>query len=89
VCHLCLRSDETTQHLLVDCEVTQYIWKEVCSQLKLRVFWILQPLVENLKSWFVVYPRHRMVPFFILWGIWRYRNKIMFENVVRMMMESV
>jgi hypothetical protein len=83
VCSLCLRSDETTQHLMVNCEVTQFIWKEVCTQLNLCDIWKLQPLNENLKSWFLVYPRHRMVPFFVVWGLWQYKDNILFENSIK------
>jgi len=40
VCHLCLRNDNTTQHIQVDCEISKYIWKEVCSLLKLHDIWV-------------------------------------------------
>ena len=68
---------------MVECEVSHFIWKEVCTQLKIRDFWISHPLTENLKSWFVVSPRHKKVPFYVLWGFWKYRNKILFENAAK------
>jgi len=64
VCHLCLRNDENTQHFLVNCEISIYIWKEVCSLLKLHDIWVSPPIVDNLKSGFLVYPRHIMVLLF-------------------------
>jgi len=31
VCPLCLQAEETIQHLVVDCDISREIWKEVCS----------------------------------------------------------
>ena len=37
-------------------------------------------LEENLLHWFTQYPRMRYIPFLVIWGIWKYKNKILFEN---------
>jgi hypothetical protein len=34
VCSLCLKDDETIDHIFIRCEYTQYIWKETLSSLK-------------------------------------------------------
>jgi hypothetical protein len=46
-CSLCLQDEETTQHLMVSCEITQQIWKEVCGLLKLNGNWNLLSLKDN------------------------------------------
>jgi hypothetical protein len=33
VCSICLQDDETTEHLLIHCEVTKNIWKEILKAL--------------------------------------------------------
>jgi len=80
---LCLQDEENTQHLMVSCEITQQIWKEVCGLLKLTGNWNLVSLEDNLLNWFLVFLKHRSVPLLVSWGIWRYRNKILFENFSR------
>jgi ribonuclease HI len=45
--------------------------------------WDRSSLQENLLVWFVSFPHLRHFPFLILWGIWKYRNKILFEDRIR------
>jgi hypothetical protein len=80
VCNLCLKDDETTNHLFIHCEYTQYIWKEILSSLKFLDAWNISTLEENLLQWFTIYPKMRYIPFLVCWRIWKYRNKILFEN---------
>jgi hypothetical protein len=80
VCSLCLRDEETTTHLFVDCNTTQNIWKDVMNYLKMSGAWSCSSIDENLKLWFIQYPKMRHIPFLVIWGIWKYRNKILFEN---------
>jgi len=37
-------------------------------------------LERNLLQWFTKYPRLRFILFLVSWRIWKYRNKILFEN---------
>jgi len=37
-------------------------------------------LERNLFHWFTKYPRMRYILFLVSWRIWKYRNKILFEN---------
>jgi hypothetical protein len=42
------------------------------------------PTLEgNIHIWFISSHRHKVVPFLVLWGIWHYRNKIVFEDWAR------
>jgi ribonuclease HI len=70
-------------HLFVDCAISQGIWREVLNQLQFRGNWNRPSLQENLLYWFFSFPNHKTIPFHILWGIWNYRNKILFEDLPR------
>jgi hypothetical protein len=80
VCNLCLRDEETTNHLFMDCNTTQNIWKDILNFLKMLGAWSCSSIDENLKLWFIQYPKMRHIPFLVIWGIWKYKNKILFEN---------
>ena len=79
-CSLCLQDDETTDHLLISCVVTQKFWKETLKSLNIADTWMLSTLEKNLLHSFIKYPRLRCIPFLVSWRIWRYRNKVLFEN---------
>jgi hypothetical protein len=79
-CILCLRDEETTSHLFVHCEVSQSIWKDILIYLKILEAWSCSSLEDNILQWFTTYPKLQHFPFLVLWGIWKYRNKILFEN---------
>jgi hypothetical protein len=83
-CNLCLRNEETTTHLFVDCTKTQNIWSEVLKFLKIDSDWKCSSIEENLKHWFIQFPKLRHIPFLVFCGIWKFRNKILFENWNRM-----
>jgi ribonuclease HI len=59
---------------------TQNIWFEVMKSLKITGDWNCSSIEENLKFWFLQFPKMRHIPFLVIWGIWKFRNKILFEN---------
>lgn len=63
VCILCLQDDESIQHIFVECEITQEIWRGVCIQLKLECSRLLISLEENLKLWFLSKPKEKICSF--------------------------
>ena len=46
--------------------------------------WKCSSIEENLKHWFIQFPKLRHIPFLVFCGIWKFRNKILFENWNRM-----
>jgi hypothetical protein len=83
VCNLCLKNEETTTHLFVECQKTQNIWSKVIKTLRIDSDWKCTTIEENLRHWFFKLPKLRHIPFLVFWGIWKFRNKIMFENLNR------
>lgn len=80
VCYLCLKDEESTQHLLLNCEVALFVLMEVCIHLKIQAPSICMNVSDFLKQWFISIPKPKKVPFFVLWEIWKYRNRIIFDN---------
>lgn len=80
VCLLCLNSEETVQHLFVECPIAQELWFLICRSLKLNQNWQLRSLEDNLKQWLLGNPNSASVPFFVTWGLQLFRNSILFEG---------
>jgi ribonuclease HI len=79
-CSLCLAAEDSTEHIFNSCKVSKFLWKEILALLKIQDEWGDQTLEGNLLNWFFRHPKKRHVPFMVIWGIWKYRNKILFEN---------
>jgi hypothetical protein len=86
-CCMCRRDGETTNHLLIHCEVASGLWSFVFR--KFGILWVLPGCVRDLffgwynglgklhsKIW-------NMVPLCLLWTLWRERNSRIFENSER------
>lgn len=80
VCSLCLQDYKTTQHLLIHFEVKKNIWKWIFKAINFPEEWGRRTIEKNLLQWFLKYPYLKCIPFLVSWGIWKYRNKVLFEN---------
>jgi hypothetical protein len=49
VCYLCLKDEESTQHLLLNCKVSLYVLMEVCIHLKIQAPSICMNVSDFLK----------------------------------------
>ena len=79
-CTLCLKDEESVTHLFINCQCTQLIWVNALTTLRIDNDWKSPTIEENLKCWFFKFPNSRHIPFLIMWDIWKYRNKLLFEN---------
>jgi hypothetical protein len=66
VCSLCLRDEETTSHVFVHCETSQYIWKGILFYLKIPNVWSCFTLESDMFQWFTQYPKMKHIPS-LLW----------------------
>ena len=83
-CIICGKERESIDHLLLHCKVTSYLWFyfiNLCG-----VFWYFPGTLASLVAW-VWGPFHdcgllpwRLIPFTILWEVWKERNERIFRN---------
>jgi hypothetical protein len=66
VCILCLKDEETASHLFVHCEISQIIWQDILSYLKISKAWDFPTLDGNTFQWFTSYPKLRHIPFLVI-----------------------
>jgi ribonuclease HI len=83
VCTLCLKAEESVTHLFVDCQITQMIWGQILTSLRIDFEWNKDTIEENLKFWFLKLPNHKHIPLLLMWEIWKFRNRILFDNLTK------
>ncbi|XP_057489420.1 uncharacterized protein LOC130775285 [Actinidia eriantha] len=85
-CYMCKRNVETTDHLLIHCDVARELWR--CVYAIFGVQWVMPGTIKNL---FVCWSQGRrrgsqrlawrVVPLCLCWSIWRERNLRAFEDI--------
>ncbi|VVA90818.1 unnamed protein product [Arabis nemorensis] len=82
-CILCGQTDETTNHLMFQCRVSREIWEITPLATPSGDTFLSNSLFQNL-GFFLKDAGQRNYPYhlfpFILWSIWKMRNKLLFEN---------
>lgn len=79
---LCLRHEESIDHLLLHCETTRVLWKLIFVLFK--VSWVA--VRDTLLNWYdsFVNKKHKEVwqanPLCLLWIMWKAMNIIAFDN---------
>lgn len=78
VCPFCAREDETVKHIFFDCVFAQNCWEEVGMNVSLQADqtsseWLLDMLCTQKME-----VLSKLVS--VLWGIWFFRNKVVWEN---------
>ncbi|KAG6730561.1 hypothetical protein I3842_01G086800 [Carya illinoinensis] len=80
-CFMCKRNGESTDHLLLHCNVAKALWDDIF------VAWVMpKRLVDLLSCWNGVRGNRqvaevwKMVPLCLTWFIWNERNGYCFEN---------
>ena len=80
ICALCKLADEDIFHLFIQCPVTCLIWQFICTELQILMTWC-QPFLHSCYSqWNQDHQQHSHLPLFICWGVWLFRNNIIFED---------
>uniref|UniRef100_A0A2N9ISC3 MHD domain-containing protein n=1 Tax=Fagus sylvatica TaxID=28930 RepID=A0A2N9ISC3_FAGSY len=84
-CFMCKNAKQTVDHLLLHCWVARQLWNFVF--LFVGIDWVLLLHVSNLLfgwwNWFGKRPSGvwNLIPSWLMWTIWRERNKRTFENM--------
>jgi hypothetical protein len=81
-CPLCKEAEETSYHLLMTCEYTKLVWKEIGTIMGYNVVWVGATIEEGLKVWMgnKVYDNLKSLPLIVGWGVWLARNVALFEE---------
>ncbi|CAK8535034.1 unnamed protein product [Lathyrus sativus] len=87
ICNLCKAEEETMNHLFSHCPRTRHIWKEILEwfniqhepqQWEAELIWITD--LTKGKGWKAGILK--MLTVESVYSIWKYRNSIIFENIV-------
>jgi len=91
-CPLCLHTEETIDHLLINCDFSKEIWRLALGMQR----WVIIPqdtsnLLQHWDSTFPfqskknsqTYALWRVLPKFIMWEIWLERNNRLFRDLKR------
>lgn len=78
-CSLCRFDSEDLFHLFLQCPFVVAIWIEVSTRLGVNVCRDCSSIHACICSWALKAKSYRVVPLYVLWGIWYSRNKQIFE----------
>jgi hypothetical protein len=79
-CPLCKSDIETVIHLFNFCPFAISVWNLISKELNLKRIWSGDTLADCLKIWYLdkMVPSH--IATYIIWYIWKERNKTLFED---------
>ncbi|KAG6733581.1 hypothetical protein I3842_01G232100 [Carya illinoinensis] len=80
-CYICKKSGESTDHLLLHCEIAMTLWNEVFTQLGLA--WVMPAYWRAIWGNSQIASIWKMIPICLWWCIWRERNARSFEDQER------
>ena len=79
VCSLYFVNAESVNHFMVGCPFTMLVWKEIRQILKIDKEWEGDSLIVFFDRWLRGAEGWKELPCFVLWEIWKQRNKVIFE----------
>lgn len=81
-CFLYKVDEENNPHLLMFCDYSVQVWKELEGYLGFRNMWSGNSLEECLQGWCnnPLVKKYREFPLIVVWGIWLVRNSRDFED---------
>lgn len=90
-CCLCTSEVESVQHFFLECGVVQNVWKKILNILHIIMVCHGRTMEESFSLWWntVGSKSLRMMSLIISWGIWIARNKCIFKNIRRSILEIV
>ncbi|CAL9232629.1 unnamed protein product [Arabidopsis halleri] len=87
VCQKCCQEEETVNHILFTCPFANAVWRHVYSLVgQIRFSFSLE---DNLRRLLLraTHPSlntsQRLVPFWIMWRLWKSRNDFLFQKLIR------
>ena len=78
-CILCRNHEESVDHLFFTCSVDVQIWK-LFSPLLGESPGVPVDFMDGVNRWDKLRNKYQSLPFFLIWEIWKMRNRIIFED---------
>jgi len=85
LCLLCMKEEETIQHLFTYCEVSQRVWDKCDRWVKLTTV-RNNDIINHFRKFYAIGLSKKAnivwkgMSLAIVWEIWKHRNKIVFRN---------
>jgi hypothetical protein len=86
ICHLCYQQEETMEHLLNNCILSEEIWNQA-TQLMRRTKRVKDSIMSTIRGWGtdsykipILNRTWQLLPGFIVWQLWKERNKRIFHS---------
>ena len=86
ICIMCKEDNETVEHLFINCTVWKLVAEHVCLHFNLHGFISQHSLVDMLLDWLGKISKissYYQLPFYMMWTLWKVRNKMIFEDEKR------
>ena len=83
MCALCCSDGETVEHLFSTSSVWKYVAVQICEQYNLPAFPPSDSLWSMIRFWIGNFPRSShfyLLPFHMMWIIWKARNQAIFKG---------
>ncbi|KAG7587818.1 Reverse transcriptase zinc-binding domain [Arabidopsis suecica] len=86
ICQRCCKEDETINHILFTCPFAKAVWRHVHGT---GQHYLSDYLEDNMRSLLLrttissLSQSQRLLPFWIVWRLWRSRNDFLFRKITR------
>eukprot|EP01018_Ginkgo_biloba_P032904 Gb_28853 [translate_table: standard] len=82
-CPLCKASEESNNHIIMECNFSKQVWKEIAFLTGLKHAWSGSTVEEGLRGWCSLswVKEFLALPVIIAWGIWLARNASIFDEI--------
>ena len=80
-CCLCKGGVKTLEHIFVGCTFVKKLIRDLNILFDVHLLWFAPTLLENLINWVSKGGTHQLLPLFLIWNIWKARNRNLFDDL--------
>ena len=81
-CCLCKGDAETVERLFVGCPFVKKMIRDLNCLFDVHILWSAPTLMENLINWVSKDGTLQYLPLFLIWNIWKARNRNLFVDLI-------
>ena len=75
---MCKLDEEIVLHHFSRCSFFKSIWMGLCGYLRIQEDWVHDDLQECVFLWVQTCLNYKELPMFVIWEVWKYRNRFIF-----------